>query len=378
MEEIDMKDDGEQFINRVTDSAIRLGLLGLLVMWCLQILMPFISPVLWGIILAVSLAPLHGQLASKLGGRPRLASGLMALVGLVTLLVPATLISISLVKGAHQVSLGIQEGTLQVPPVPESIEQWPLIGGGLHEFWASAADDLKGALAKYAPQLGDAVKGLERTTLNLVRDIFLFALSILIAAALMATGPWAEGVTNRLATRVAGERGPELVKLSTLTMRSVAQGVVGIAVIQGVASWIGMAVVGVPGAPVWSLAVFLLAVMQLPPLLVLGPVAAFVFSSSPTVTAVLFLVWSVVVSFSDTILKPLFLGRGVDVPMLVILLGAIGGMITAGISGLFVGAVVLAVGYTLLHAWLEQADAVAAAQTTEGAGAPQGQQPESA
>jgi predicted PurR-regulated permease PerM len=110
----------------------------------------------------------------------------------------------------------------------------------------------------------------------------------------------------------------------------------------------------VPGAGLWAVLVLVLAVIQLPPILVLGPVAAYVFSEASTVTAVLFLVWALVVSASDAVLKPLLLGRGLDIPMLVILLGAIGGMVFAGIIGLFVGSVVLALSYRLFLAWLAQ------------------------
>jgi len=110
----------------------------------------------------------------------------------------------------------------------------------------------------------------------------------------------------------------------------------------------------VPGAGLWALLVLLLAVMQLPPIIILGPVAAWVFSVADTLPAVLFLGWAIIVSASDAFLKPLFLGRGMDIPMLVILIGAIGGMIGSGIIGLFVGAVVLALSYRLFIAWLTQ------------------------
>jgi predicted PurR-regulated permease PerM len=134
-------------------------------------------------------------------------------------------------------------------------------------------------------------------------------------------------------------------------VRSVAQGVIGIALLQALLAAMGLFLAGVPAAGLWSGLVLMLAVMQLPPLLVLGPVAVYVFTARSTPTAVAFLIWSLAVSASDGFLKPLLLGRGVGVPTLVILIGAIGGMITDGIVGLFVGAVVLAVGYKLSAAW---------------------------
>jgi len=142
--------------------------------------------------------------------------------------------------------------------------------------------------------------------------------------------------------------------LASATIRSVAQGVLGVALIQSILAGIGLLLIGVPYAGVWAGLVLLLAIVQLPPILILGPIVVYVFSVAETVPAVVFMIWSMLVSSSDAFLKPLFLGRGMDIPMLVILLGAIGGMILSGIIGLFVGAVVLAVGYTLFTVWLEQ------------------------
>jgi len=137
------------------------------------------------------------------------------------------------------------------------------------------------------------------------------------------------------------------------TVSSVVKGVLGVAIVQAAAATIGMLLVGVPAATTWGLLVLLLAVVQLPPFLILAPMCFYVFSTTGTVGAVLFTIWAIIVSVSDSFLKPLFLGRGVAVPVLVILLGAIGGMLAWGVLGLFVGAVVLAVGYQLARAWLE-------------------------
>jgi len=156
---------------------------------------------------------------------------------------------------------------------------------------------------------------------------------------------------NLLAVRLFGESGADYIKLSGLTIQSVAQGVIGIALVQAILAGIGLFAVGAPMAGLWMLLVMVFAVAQLPPILVLGPVAAYMFTVETTTVATVFLVWSMVVSFSDTFLKPLLLGRGLDIPMIVILVGAIGGMIMHGILGLFVGAVVLGMTYELTKKW---------------------------
>ena len=188
------------------------------------------------------------------------------------------------------------------------------------------------------------------------KGVLLFLVSILIAGAFLVYGQSGSQALETVAARILKGDGKQFVDLAGATIRSVAQGVLGVAVIQAILAGIGMMLVGVPYAGLWALLVLLLAIIQLPPLVVLGPVIVYVFSVETTVPAVLFMIWGLIVSASDTFLKPLFLGRGMDIPMLVILLGAIGGMILSGIIGLFVGAVVLAVGYTLFMAWLGQED----------------------
>jgi predicted PurR-regulated permease PerM len=185
-----------------------------------------------------------------------------------------------------------------------------------------------------------------------------FIVSFIIAAVFLMNAEGAGKAMRRLANRLTAEQGDELLDMSVSTIRSVAVGVIGIAFIQAMLGGLGMMFAGVPAAGLLAIVILVLAIAQLPPLLVLGPVAFYVFSAESTTVATIFLIWSVLVSFSDAVLKPLFLGRGVDVPMLVILLGAIGGMITSGIVGLFVGAIVLALGYKLLRAWIQLGEPV--------------------
>ena len=185
-------------------------------------------------------------------------------------------------------------------------------------------------------------------------------ISIIIAGAILANTVSFGGFLKALAKRLTGDRGEEFAMLATKTVSSVAQGVLGVALIQSLLAGVGLLAADVPGAGLWALLVLLLAIIQLPPLLVLAPIVLYVFSASNTTVAVIFMIWSILVSASDAFLKPLLLGRGVEVPMLIILVGAIGGMIHSGIIGLFVGAVVLALGYELFNAWLEESQ-----QTTQ-------------
>jgi predicted PurR-regulated permease PerM len=176
--------------------------------------------------------------------------------------------------------------------------------------------------------------------------------SIIVAGVFLVSADGGYRVATSFGRTLSEEYGKGMIDMAIETIRSVAKGVLGVAVIQSLLSAIGLVAIGVPGAGIWAGVILLLAIMQLPPLLVLGPIAVWVFSVEAATPATIFAIYAFFVSISDSFLKPLFLGRGMDIPMLVILVGAIGGMMTYGIVGLFVGAVVLAVGYKLLISWM--------------------------
>jgi predicted PurR-regulated permease PerM len=339
---------------RTIDTAIRIGLLALLVYWCILIFRPFLIPVLWAIIIAVAIHPLYVRCESLLGGKQKLALSLFTLVALAILMIPTVLLASSMVDTVQYIAKGLAEGTLRVPPPPDRVASWPLVGAKVYAFWGAASENVMATAEQYAPQLKMARMWLLSTAAGAGTGLLQFILAILIAVAMLAKAQGAYQFTRALAVRLVGARGEDFAALAIATMRSVAQGVLGVALIQAILAGIGMLVMGVPGAGLWALLVLLLAVVQLPPLLILGPIMIYVFASAATVPAVLFMIWGILVSVSDAFLKPMLLGRGVDVPMLVILIGAIGGMMSSGIIGLFVGAVILALGYKLFMAWLTQ------------------------
>jgi len=228
------------------------------------------------------------------------------------------------------------------------------IGERTYSLWNGASRNLEATIQRLHPEVVELGKWALSALAGLAGTVLKFFVSILIAGVFLFTGERGRDFSVKLATRLAGPPGADFVRLAVMTIGSVFQGVLGIAVIQAALAAVGFLFIGVPGAMVWALLVMILAVMQLPPILVLGPVMVWAFATQSTTAAVIFLIYGLFVSVSDSFLKPLLLGRGVDVPMLVILLGAIGGMIMSGIIGLFVGAIVLAVAYQLMMAWLEQ------------------------
>ena len=347
--------NNREFTANTIEAAVKLGLLLLLVYWCFSIIRPFQIPVLWGVIIAVAVYPLFIRLKAALGGRNKLASVLYTLIALALLMTPTVMVSNSLIDTSAAISEKYAAGTLTIPPPGENVRDWPLIGEKLHAFWAEASGNLENTLAHYEPQLKKAAQSLLSAMAGIGGGILQFVISIIISGVLVANAPAAYRVSVKIFSRLtSAEHGQEYTDLSTTTIRSVAQGVLGVAIIQAVLSAIGMIVMDVPAWGLWSLFILVLAIAQLPPILVLGFVIAYVFSVADTTPAIIFTVYAIAVSASDGFLKPLFLGRGMSTPMLVILFGAIGGMMMSGIIGLFVGAIVLALGYELFIKWLDE------------------------
>ena len=182
-------------------------------------------------------------------------------------------------------------------------------------------------------------------------------LSIVVAGVLLANPRAAFEMTRALANRLFGSKGPEFQELVGNTIRSVFFGIIGVAIIQSVCAAVGFLVIGLPAVGLWAVVFLIAAVLQFG-MVVLIPAVIYVFATATTTKAVIFLIWCIIVGLMDNVLKPILLGRGAAVPILVVFLGAIGGFVAMGIIGLFVGAIVLSVGYKLFLAWLEPAPAL--------------------
>jgi len=339
----------------VVDISIKLGILLLVFLLCFNILSPFIVPVIWGAIIAVAIYPIYVISSEKLGGKYKLSATLYTLMALAILIVPAFMIAGSLVETAGIIKDRYDEGKLAIPAPADKVREWPLIGKRVHAEWTQASVSLSDALEQHASQIKTLVKFLASAAAGAGMGVLQFALSVIISGVLLVYAVSASGLGIRFFTRIAGDsKGHAYARLTTQTIRSVAQGVLGVALIQAILGGLGMFLIDVPAWGLWTIFILVLAIAQLPPILVLGPVAIYVFSVADTTPATIFLIYSMIVSASDGFLKPIFLGRGMETPMLVILLGAIGGMLAWGIIGLFIGAIILSLGYELFLGWLNQ------------------------
>lgn len=344
-----------QFSRNLLDTFIRAALIAILVYSCYQVFHPFLSMMLWALILGVTLYPLHCMIKSRLGNNDGRAASLIVVVAIAVLLVPVYFLGSSLTESVQAAIQTVKGGTVHIPPPRASVEQWPVIGKSLYGFWANAASDITGVLQSLAPHLKGFILGLLSKLAGVGVGFLIFIGALVIAGIMMAYGESGKKSALRVADRIIGtDRSNSFVTLCTATIRAVAQGVIGIAFIQMVMIGIGFVVMGIPGAGLLAMVVLLLGIMQLPVPLITLPVIGFVFfTEGATVATIIFTVYTLIGGLLDNILKPMLLGRGVEVPMPVILIGALGGMLAGGIIGLFLGPVVLAVGYKLFWQWVD-------------------------
>jgi predicted PurR-regulated permease PerM len=338
-------------MNRALEASIHIGLAILLTISCLFILLPFIPLLAWGVIIAVAAYPTFKKLEKLVGGRGVLAAILFTLALLAVLILPVFLLAGSLIDGVQVVTAHVKSGAAIVPPPPSSIAGWPLIGAPLTKVWLLASNDLTGLIAEYGPQIKAALPGVLSATAGLGATVLQLLLSIIVAGVLLANAQAAYELTRSLANRLFDERGPEFQELVGSTIRSVTFGIIGVALIQSACATLGFLVVGLPAVGLWAVVFLIAAVLQFG-VVALVPAVIYVFATASTTKAVIFLIWCIIVALMDNVLKPILLGRGVAVPIAVVFLGAIGGFVAMGIIGLFVGAIVLSVGYKLFLAWL--------------------------
>lgn len=346
-----MSDRLDQLEARATDMVIRVTLLGLFVYWSLSLVRPFLPIVIWAVVLAVALYPLHTWLVARLGGRRGLAAALITLAGLLVVLGPVAVLAKSFVETVIAISTGVAAGTLQIPPPPVAIGRIPMVGGRVDAFWALASSNVEQVFVRYhdvlAP-MGEALLGfLSAVSFDLAK----FILSVILMAPLLVSGKRLAAGGKLIAARIVAPRGAHFVDLAGVTIRNVVRGVVGVAFLQAMLIGIVLYAAGVTGAGLLAFAVLILCIMQVGPGLVVLPVLIWGWATLGTAEALVMTVLLVPLTFMDNVLKPLLMGRGLSTPTLVIFLGVIGGTLTYGMIGLFLGPVVLAVFYDLVLSW---------------------------
>ncbi|HEU5293403.1 MAG TPA: AI-2E family transporter [Burkholderiaceae bacterium] len=348
-------DRGDAIGSGLLDVLIRAGLILALALLCYRVFAPFLVLMVWALILAVTLYPMQQAIARRLGRRQGLAATLIALLGIALIVAPTAVLMGSVGDSVHRLVNDVQSNTLQIPPPRDSVASWPLVGRKIHALWQQAHDDLPALVQSQQPKIGELAKEALAMVASIGGAILQFVAAFIIAAILMVFGEAGGRGSRAIFTRVVGsDRGEAFTALSVATIRAVAQGVVGVAFIQAILVGICLLVAGIPWAGVLAMVVLVLGIAQVPAALVTLPAIVWIWVSGDygTVAAVTYSVLLFVSGMADNVLKPLMLGRGVDAPMPVILLGALGGMGTGGILGMFVGATLLALGYQIFVGWV--------------------------
>jgi predicted PurR-regulated permease PerM len=347
-----MKTQTDDKTKLAIDIAIKLGLMTIVLYIAYLIAQPFIAIVVWGIIIAVALNPSVSKLENFYDNRKVIVVSLTIII-ISLLVVPTYMLSDKLYETSSEIIVSFKDGNLTIPPPTSEVKEWPIIGERAYSFWESASQNIQHTLAPF----NNEIKKLTGTAFGILKSgmatIFMFIGSMIIAAFFLMSSESAVKFYHKLSSRLLGDRGPEWANLSALTIRSVVTGVIGVAVIQATLALLGMAVMKIPFAIVWAILVMFLTIVQIPASLVIFPVIAYVFSHGTGTPQMVFAIYMVIVSISDGVLKPVLMGRGVDIPMLVILIGAIGGMILMGMIGLFIGAVIFALAYKLFTVWID-------------------------
>ena len=354
MSESDIRSTFLNLQKPVLEMAIKLGVVFVMILWCFRIIEPFVLLIAWGVIVAVALYPVFSKTRDALGGRTKLAATLLTLMLVSTLIVPTVMLTESLLDGAQALVDAGESGELVIPPPPAEVRDWPLIGDRTHDVWRRAATNFESVAREFAPQVKLAGAWVVDTVTGTGLGILQFIIAFIISG-IMLTGAdkWVQK-SESFAARLAPNRGKEFNQLTSSTIRNVALGIVGVSILQATLLTIGFLAIGLPAAGLVSLIALVLCIVQIGPGLVSIGAIVWAFMNIDPVMATLFTVWTIPATVCDSVLKPLVFGRGASVPTLVIFLGAIGGMVAYGIIGLFVGAVVLSLGFKMYEAWLNE------------------------
>jgi predicted PurR-regulated permease PerM len=349
------------------DTAVLIALIAFLGYLVISLLQPFATILLWAVILAVAVYPAFSWLEASLGGRKGLAAAILSLGLLVIMVGPAVLLGGSAVDSLRSIAASLSEATFAFPLPPETVKSWPLVGEWIYQAWANAAEHLGDTLVRFAPQLGTLGTKVLGFAVGLGGGVVQFVLSILFAGLMLRSADALSAAARTITRRFTVRRGDILVDMAGATIRNVSRGVIGVAILQAILAAIGLVVADVPAAGLIAVAVLVLGIIQIGPSILLIPVIIWVWTAMPTTTAVLFTAYMVPVTLLDNFLKPMMMARGLTTPMIVIFIGVVGGTLSNGLLGVFIGPVVLAVFYDLVTNWVSSADADGGEQSGTGA-----------
>ncbi|MEL4456310.1 AI-2E family transporter [Lutimonas vermicola] len=337
------------------DVYIKIVLLSLLLVWSFYIVRPFVTLIVWSIIVAVALYPFYQKLMNLTKGKKKgLVTTVFILILVTLIILPTISLTGSIIDSGRELYQSFNEGTLEVPPPADKVKEWPLIGKKIHGTWSNASQDLENFIVKYKGEISNSLGWLFSSFAGLMGSVALGLFALIIAGVFMSSADIGYQSGVNFVNRLSPGKGEEFMSMCVGTIRSVVKGILLVAIIQAALAYLGFVVIGLPAASLFAFMVLIFAIIQIPALLAMIPAIAIVFSYADTTPAIIFTVYVVFVAIADNFLKPMLLGKGLTTPMLVILIGALGGMMLQGILGLFIGPVVLALGYQIYSTWIAE------------------------
>jgi predicted PurR-regulated permease PerM len=335
---------------RVSD-LVRLGIIGLFAYWTLQLIAPFALIVIWSAILAVALFPMFDALSRLIGNRPVIASIVIVVSCLVLIIAPLALVAVNFADTVQALIGKLRTEDFTLPAAPAAIKEWPVIGERIYNTWNQIAGDLASTIIKFQAPIREVMGVIVAKLASVGGGVLSFVASILLSGLFLTRATPLAAAVQLLANRIGGEKGVGFARLAGSTVRNVSRGVIGVAFLQTLLCGLCFAFFDIPARGALTFAVFMLCVMQLGPGLVLLPMIVWAWFSWSYGTAFIFTCLAIPITVVDNVLKPILMSRGLSTPMLVILIGVIGGTLSHGLLGLFLGPVVLSVFYELLRAW---------------------------
>ena len=353
---IDTNNSDNYSFGKIVDILIRLGVLLLLLMWCFDIVKPFVMILIWGGIIAIAIYPIFEKLARLLRNKSVLAAVIITVILISLIVIPAGLLFNSLFEGVVKIKDLYTSGQSIIPPPNESAKNWPAFAKPIVDLWKMASENIAMVISKYGEQLKEIGRWAFMSFTSLGMAIVQFLVSIIIAGVFLAFAGESENASKKIFRKLAGEQGDNYHNLSVVTIRNVVRGIIGVALIQTALASIGMFVAGVPLAGLWTVLCIVFAIAQIGVGPVVIPVVIYMYSVTDTMHASLLAGWMIIPLIIDNILKPIMLGRNAPVPMLIVFMGAIGGFIYSGFIGMFLGAVILSLGYKLITQWMNNVE----------------------
>jgi predicted PurR-regulated permease PerM len=351
MESVNTNTSGFHFKN-IVDNLIRLGVLVLLLFWCFDILKPFLLVLIWAVVIAIAIYPLYRVFLKVFRKKKYLAAVVLICLLLSIVIVPSAIIIYSLYDGLDYIRTAFDAGQPLIPSPAGNTDNWPAISQPIIEIWQLASDNLHDAIVKYSDEVKEYGPFLLLALAGIGKGIIYFIVSIIISGFLLVYSDSSIVISKKIFEKLIGTQGDAFADITVVTIQNVVKGILGVAVIQATMAGLGFFIAGVPYAGLWTVLALIFAIIQIGVGPVVLPIIIYMFSVLDSSSAVMLSIWLGITLLMDSILKPILLGRNAPAPMMVIFLGSIGGFIYNGFIGLFLGAIVLTVGYKLFMLWL--------------------------